>query len=229
MKNLQYLLLFLAITCISCEAHLDVSPGQGGLFCDCTDVNFRWEATDQNDEPLENIKITTPSGVEDHPGSGTYSLNLCESHTFILEAKNSSATDTWELAYTKIDGPRDFTLSYTCNGFYPILDENPLPSNLMEQLKVTRMCNSYRHKSITVRWDSWSFEIPAGGCIETGTQCNNVDFGDWQQFQITSGPIIAPGITREDCDPRGEVSPPPGVINPGNLGLRLTAVCECPT
>jgi len=226
----QTLLFCLAIFLLSCEAHIDVQPGSGGLFCDCTDVSFRWEATDQNGEPLDHVTILTPDGEITRGASGTYTEHLCQSHIYVIKSKNGSTESSpWKLKFEKISGERTFRLGYDCGSYIPIITDEPVyPVHGRDILHVTRICNSYRHRSITVARDGWSFDIPAGGCVQTGDQCNVVDMGRSQSWHITPGPIIAPGITREACNLSGDVTPLPGVIDPGPLYLDVTVVCTCP-
>lgn len=227
MKTAPIFICTLIILLTSCEAHINVEPGSGKTFCDCTDVRFNWSATDQNDEPLDDVTITTPAGDVAYGASGEYAERLCQSHVYVVKAKNSNATDEWRMNYDKIEGTREFSLEYTCDGFIPFLDGDEPNPELMSQLRVLRICNSYTHKSIRIAGSGWNLEIPAGRCVFTEESCERVQLSRFQSWNITSGPITDLRYTREDCDPRGTTVPPPGVINPGNLRLTVTVACSC--
>jgi hypothetical protein len=226
----QTIFFFLLISLLfSCEAHIDVVPGEGGLFCDCQDIRFSWEATNQKGEPLNDVTILTPGGIISENASGTYSERICDSHTYVVTATNGNAKATWELNYTKVEGEVTFPIQFSCGTYIPVFtDDSPIPAATDVPLKVIRICNGYRHKSITVHVDEVSFDIPASGCINTGDICESFPLDSWQRWRITDGPIIDPSIVREDCDPRGTTSPPPGVFNPGDLILSVVTSCACP-
>ena len=228
MRNFTPLLCTLIIVFTACEAHVRIEPTSGKTFCECAEVNFSWAATDQNDEPLNNVTIVTPAGEISEAGSGTYNERICESHTYMVKASNGTAkAESFPLVYEKIEGTREYALVYTCSGFIPVATGDEPNPGLMTSLRVLRICNGYTHKSITVSDAGWSFDIPAGGCVDTDALCETVSLFRWQSWSITSGAIIDPSITRETCGEIGDTRPAPGVINPGDLRLTIVVACSC--